>query len=276
MQTVFALANGRSGTHFLYEVIYRNAVNCVARHEPYVTNPSMFGKPIYDHAVGDSDPIRKLLEKKRRVIERFAPRIYVETSHAFLKSYYDLATEFFPHMKLVHLVRNPLKTAKSLANREELIRRLRLPFCFYRGDDGVRYFRWALTGLEPIYQHFGTQTLTPFQRLLVEWIEVENRAMQFLDQFNKHWECVTLHTPSEMNDVERLRELCDRLGLEIRDRNIDLGGRTNKTPGVPTVITDEEERQFDDVVKQLPERYKAIFAAPPYSQWDWSKRFVGH
>lgn len=273
MQTIFALASGRSGTHFLYEVVHRNALGCVARHETYINNPSMFGKPIYDHALGNSNAIRKLLEKKRRVIERFAPQTYLETSHSFLKSYYDLALEFFPQMKLVHLVRNPLKTAKSLANREELIRRLRVPFCHYRGDDGRWYFRWALTGLEPIYRYFELPKLAPFQRLLLEWIEVENRAMQFLDRYQKHADCVTLHTPTEMNDRDRLREMFERLGLKTRKGDIDLAGRTNKTPGVPTVITDEEERQFDDVVQQLPPQYKAIFAAPPYSQWDWSKRF---
>ena len=273
MQTVFTLASGRSGTHFLYEVIHRNAIDCVARHEPYVTNPSMFGKPIYDHACGKIDSIRELLEKKRRVIERFAPRTYVETSHAFLKSYFDLAPEYFPEMKLVHLVRNPLKTAKSLANREDLIHRLRLPFCHYRGDDGCWYFRWALTGLEPIYQNFDKHNVTSFQRLLLEWIEIENRSIQFLDRFDKHADCVTLHAPAEINDPERLREMFERLGLKMRNDTIDLAGRTNKTPGLPTVITDDEERQFAEVVKQLPQQYKSIFAAPPYSQWEWSKRF---
>jgi hypothetical protein len=273
LKTIFALASGRSGTHFLYEVIHRNAANCVARHEPYIFNPSMFGKPIYHHARGETEPIRRLLEKKRRFIERFAPQTYVETSHAFLKSYFDLAPEYFPEMKLVHLVRNPLKAAQSLANREELIRRLHLPFVFYRGADGQRYFRWALTGLEPIYQQFDVAKLSPFQRLLVEWIEIENRAMQFLDRWEKHADCVTLHTPVDMNDPDRLREMFDQLGIPLRNNSLELTGRKNQTPGVPTVITDAEEQQFEEVVKQLPKQYAGIFAREPYSKWDWSQRF---
>ena len=88
---VFTLASGRSGTHFLYELIRRNAADCVAQHETYGHNPSMFGRPIYDHAVGDRARTEQLLARKRRIIERCGTATYVETSHAFLKSWFDLA-----------------------------------------------------------------------------------------------------------------------------------------------------------------------------------------
>src|SRR5262245_49381152 len=148
MLTIFALSSGRSGTHFLYELIRRNALDCAARHEPYGFNPSMFGRPIYDHAVGERAYTRKLLERKRKIIERCGAGVYVETNHAFLKSWYDLAPEYFPQLKLLHLVREPLKVAKSEWSREELLNRLHLPLRNYRGGDGRKYFRWALTGLE--------------------------------------------------------------------------------------------------------------------------------
>src|SRR5262245_13682305 len=106
--TIFTLASGRSGTHFLYELIHRNARDCAARHETYGFNPSMFGRPIYDRAVGRHEPTRKLLARKQRIVNRCGASVYVETSHAFLKSWCDLALEFFPHIKLVHLVRDPL------------------------------------------------------------------------------------------------------------------------------------------------------------------------
>src|SRR4029079_5973618 len=96
MQAVFTLASGRSGTHFLYELIRRNAVDCVARHETYGFNPSMFGRPIYDHAIGERAYTHKLLPRKKRIIDRCGASTYVETSHAFLKSWFDLAPEYFP------------------------------------------------------------------------------------------------------------------------------------------------------------------------------------
>src|SRR3990170_4623016 len=107
LPSLFCLASGRSGTHFLYEILRRNTRGVVCRHEPYLWNPSMFGRPIYDHAVGDEEAVRKVADRKRRVIEGYSgAAAYAETSHAFLKSWADLAVEFFPRMKLVHLVRN--------------------------------------------------------------------------------------------------------------------------------------------------------------------------
>src|SRR5262245_1564713 len=103
----------------------------------------MFGRPIFDYAVGDEEQIRRLVNRKRRIIERYGNRTYLETSHAFLKSWFRLAPEFFPKLKLIHLIRDPLYVAKSEASREDLIKKLRLPFCHYRGGDGKRYFFWS-------------------------------------------------------------------------------------------------------------------------------------
>src|SRR5207237_1887740 len=131
MLTVLTLSSGRSGTHFLYQLIRRNALDCVARHETYGFNPSMFGRPIYDYAVGKRERTRRLLDRKRSIIERCGAAAYVETSNAFLKSWPDLASEYFPQSKFVHLIRDPLKVAKSEADREQLIKWLHVPLCHY-------------------------------------------------------------------------------------------------------------------------------------------------
>ena len=97
--TIFCLASGRSGTHFLYEILRRNTRRVVCRHEPYLWNPSMFGRPIYDRAVGDHNAVRQLALKKRGVIEKYLrTAAYAETSHSFLKSWCDVAIEFWPDM----------------------------------------------------------------------------------------------------------------------------------------------------------------------------------
>lgn len=268
MLTVFALASGRSGTHFLYELIRRNARGCVSRHEPYGFNPSMFGRPIYERAVGERSYTRKLLKRKQRVIERCGAGVYVETSHAFLKSWSDLAPEFFPNLKVVHLVREPLKVAKSEAYREELIRWLRVPLCHYRGDDGRRYFLWALTGREPIFQSFELEELTRLQWYLIQWIEIENRAMQFLDRFGKHAECFTLHSPHDLNDQGRVRELFDFLGVALRRSGLDMTGRRNKN-WRPTIVTADDKKQLAEVVRLMPATYLDIFRREPYASFPW-------
>jgi len=191
MITVFALANGRSGTRFLCHLLRHNLAGAVCRHEPYFDwgNPSMFGSSIYDHTHGNIDRLRQQLVCKQRSIARRRCDTYVETSHSFLKSYYDLAPEYFPQSKFIHLVRHPLKTARSETNRELWIDSTHFPWRHYRTDDGRWLFRWSLTGDEPIYQAVGLPEPTLFQHYVIQWIEVENRAMQFLDQFDKHDDC---------------------------------------------------------------------------------------
>lgn len=269
MLTVFTLASGRSGTHFLYEIVRRNARDRAARHEPYGLNPSMFGRPIYERASGERAYSRTLLARKARVIGRCGRGTYLETSHAFLKSWSDLAPEFFPNLRLVHLVRDPLKVAKSEAFRETWLHRLRLPLRNYRGGDGRKYFRWALTGKEPIFQHFAATRLSRLQWYLLQWIEIENRAMQFLDQSGLRGNCLTLHSPHELNSVDRVGELFNFLGLQLRRGSLDLHGRQNRNPQ-PTVITDDDRRELAELIAELPPQYLEIFGRPPYTAFPWA------
>lgn len=271
LTTVFCLASGRSGTHFLYEILRHNTIQTVCRHEPYLWNPSMFGRAIYDRSVGDDAALRLISLRKRRRIERYEGSSgYVETSHAFLKSWSELAIEFWPRMKLVHLVRNPLAVAKSETLREELIHRWRMPFRNYRGGDSRTYFRWALTGKEPIFAYAPRQ-LTRFEHYLLQWIQIENRAMQFLRQHNKSDDCFTLHSPAELNAPDRVAAMLEFLELPRRSGGVSLKGGRNRTPGVQTSIERRDPQILADVVSWLPPEYLSIFAQAPYNAWEWSQ-----
>ncbi len=270
MRTIFCLASGRSGTHYLYELVRRNTTGVICRHEPYIWNPSMFGRPIFDHATGNQGAVRKLVQRKRRIIESYrGATAYLETSHAFLKSWYDVACESFPSLKLVHLVRNPLQVARSEAIREELAHRWHLPLRNYRGGDGKVYFRWALTGLEPIFSEFQANKLSRFQWYLVQWIEIENRAMQFLDQFQKQDECYTLASPAGLNDGAQVARLLEFLELPRQRSTLVLEGRKNRTPGVKTDVTPQDRQEAQEVIAKLPVQFLQIFRHPPYTDWEW-------
>jgi len=273
MLTVFALSSGRSGTHFLSQLIRKNARDCVARHETYGWNPSMFGRPIHDYMVGERAQTRLLLERKRRIVARYQAAAYVETSHAFLKSWHDLAGEFFPESKFVHLIRDPLKVAKSEADREQLITKLPIPFCRYRGRDGHKYFLWSLTGLEPIFRHFDLAKLTRFQWYVIQWIEIENRAMRFLSEPGQRANCFALHSPVELNDVGRVGALFDFLGLQRRHPQLVIGGRRN-TNWRRTVITENDQQQFAEIVRTIPSGYLQIFRGEPYTSLPWAKSLI--
>jgi hypothetical protein len=252
--------------------LFRRNVECVCRHEPYFDrgNPDMFGRAIYDRAVGDMAAVRRLAQRKNAWIERCGGPLYVETSHAFLKSWWSLLPELFDDCKLVHLIRDPRKVAKSEANRHRFADRWRLPFCYYRAGDG-RFFRWALTGKEPIFAAFQPGEMTLFQWYVVQWVEIENRATRFLDEHRKHGDCVTLHSPHDLNNSQRVAEMFRALDIPLRRDPPILAGKTNRTPRSPTLLTEEDQRQFADVVARLPESCLTIFRNPPYSALPWSE-----
>jgi hypothetical protein len=275
--TIFALTNARSGTLYLRNLFRNNAVSCDCRHEVFFDwqNPTMFGRVIYDAYAGRLDKIRARLEKKRAYIQRLRGSIYLESSHSFLKSAYVAARELFPEMKLVHLVRHPIEVARSEAYREILRRRFHAPFHFYRGDDGRRHFVWALTGNEEIFQIFRGEPLTMFQWYLIQWVEIENRAMNYLDEFELHDRCFTLDAPRDLNNALKIREMFDFLDVPTRQGEIIFGGRKNQSLGYSDRVTADNERECAAVLEKLPVRYLEIFQREPYVNFRWSGRFLG-
>lgn len=271
---LFTLTNARSGTLYLRELFRHNLDECVCRHEPFFDwgNPTLFGRAIYDAYAGRWDRVRELLAKKRAYVERLPGGVYLESSHAFLKSAYVAALEFFPDLRLIHLIRDPLKVAKSQAYREGWRRRVHAPFHFYRGGDGRRHFVWSLTGNEEIFQCVSLQPLSPLQWYLLEWIEIENRAMRFLAQQQLQERCFTLHTPRDLNDPDTVRAMFDSFGLAPARPVLSFAGRKNRSLGYAAGLTAQEERECAAVLERLPARFLEIFEREPYAQCGWSAR----
>jgi hypothetical protein len=268
---VFTLTSARSGTLFLKSIFQKNVRACVCRHEPFFDwgNPTMFGPAIYDAYSGRWDRVRARLEKKRAYIQRLNCSVYIESSHAFLKSAYVAALDVFPDLRLIHLIRDPMKVAKSEAYRQRWRERVHAPFHFYRGEDGQRHFAWALTGNEEIFQSFKPGQLTLFQWCLLQWIEIENRAMRFLDENDLRSRSFTLQT-NDLNEAAKVRAMFDFLGFELCQPELQLQGRKNKSFGGKTVITPEDRQQAADVLEQLPGDYLEIFQREPYVNHGWS------
>ena len=270
---IFTLTSARSGTVYLRHLFQNNVRDCVCRHEPFFDwgNPTMFGHAIYDAHAGRLDRLRQLLLKKRSYIERLPGRIYLESSHAFLKSAYRVAPEIFPELRLVHLIRDPLKVARSEAYREGWRRRIHVPFHYYRGDDGRRHFVWSLTGNEEIFEPFKRRQLTLFQWYLLEWIEIENRAMSFLEEHQLNSRCYTLQVPTDLNDPERVKAMLDFFDLNLLQPQIRLQGRKNRSLGYSTKVTSEDETECAEVLGEVSPRYLEIFAHEPYVNCAWRK-----
>jgi len=265
MKKIFVLANARSGTKFLADLFKNNIKSCISKHESF---PDMFGKPIYWYYQGKTDEIRKLFQFKKNKIDRYKQDIYLETNHAFLKSFCDVAMEFYPDMKLIHLIRNPIKVAKSESNKHFLHDKTHIPFQYYKDNEGTKHFRWALTGLEDIFKTVKIDQPTLFQKYVIQWIEIENRAIKFLDKYKKHNDCYTLLVPEDINDHIKLMDMFNFFKLELKRKNIIIHGSKNKSL-IPTIITEEEKKQFREIINNLPDSHLKIFQNKPYKEIRW-------
>lgn len=271
---LFTLASGRSGTSYLADFFTQNITQCYSTHEPYFTpgNPTLFGKPIAWNTLHNDRALLPVLERKCRFIASRREPFYFESNHAFLKAFNRHAGALLHNPGFIHLVRNPLLVAKSELVREQMIRKVHLPFADYTSDTGERLFRWALTGQEALFQHYPPTRNRPvsrFQFYVLQWLEIEHRAMQLIR--DNHWQDRVFFIDVDV-DLKResvLKNMVDFFGLPHMPKfNLDL--RRNKTPFIgPTLITEQDKLEFQAVVRNLPGSYKKLLQDKPYRDCSW-------
>jgi hypothetical protein len=146
------------------------------------------------------------------------------------------------------------------------MRTLHVPFVDYISDSGKRVFRWALTGNEKIFQYYAGYPLSRFQFYLLQWIEIEYRAMQLIKQ-NKWQSRVFFIDVNQQLKIENvLRQLVKFFDLpHTLNFNMDL--RRNKTPLTgPTQITTSDELEIQWLAQNLPDAYKTMLNNDPYTR----------
>ena len=272
MKTIFTLTSGRSGTSYLAHFFKTNVNNCFSTHEPYLLpgNPALFGEAVAWNTYQEDERLLPLVQKKHDFIHRQKTSAYFEANHAFLKSCHRHATVLVDEPGFIHLVRNPLYVAKSELIREQLIRRLRLPFAYYRRDK-ERFFRWALTGHETIFKSFVELRLSRYQFYLLQWIEIEYRAMQLLDDNNWHNKVFFIEVERDLKNKRVLRNMLDFFGLKSIKPALNMNLKTNKTPFVgQTLISDQDIIEWQQIILRLPSDYKSFLMLLPYQNCRWS------
>lgn len=277
MLTLFTLASGRSGTSFLADFFQHNVLECYSTHEPYLTigNPVLFGKSVYWNTIEDDEKLLPILKRKQQFISNIQSSVYFESNHAILKSSHRHIHSLFDNTGYIHLVRDPLLVAKSELLREQLIRKCHIPFSTYTVDSGERFFSWSLTGIEAIYSVFSKIKLSRLQFYLLQWIEIEYRAMQLIKQNGIYDRVFFIDVTRQLNDKTTLINMLNFFDLSYKDR-LEMNLKSNRTPFVgPTIITHNDRKELADLLQLLPDKYLKIFKQPPYTQCAWQADFSG-
>ena len=113
------------------------------------------------------------------------------------------------------------------------------------------------------------RTVSRFQFYVLQWLEIEHRAMQLIR--DNHWQDRVFFIDVDV-DLKReavLKNMVDFFGLPHMPMfNLDL--RRNKTPFIgPTIITEQDKQEFKAVLRNLPDSYRELFQDKPYRDCCW-------
>ena len=163
---IFVSSPGRSGTAFLSK-LFGNVTAIPSFHavKPYCT-----GSMLWKFNNGDSN--KELNKKIQEIKKNIENGNYFESSPGFIKCFVEKVIEEFGNIYVIHLVRDPLKVAKSFINRNSY------------PDNIKSIWRLSMKGKKNILKMNG-KGLTKFQKNLWEWLEVELRYNFYKNRFAK-------------------------------------------------------------------------------------------
>ncbi|MBM3516707.1 MAG: hypothetical protein FJX56_02240 [Alphaproteobacteria bacterium] len=276
MQKIFTAAIGRTGTMSLAQAITRYGRRCVAEHEPpalllqqlaerpfflrhpwlrpggraltlgrdlqrrYLYSDELLGRGAALEWYYRGDQRLALVAARRlRRIERFARRgyrHYVESSQFFLRTFCYEMHSLVPDLGVIKLVRDPVETARSLANRNKSLDLNSLP-AHHPGN---------------LFRIPESQILTAFEFYAHLWLETELRWHAFRERTGLT-RVVVLQT-SDISDPAKLGAMFAFFGIAhdpiegLMPANTNVG---RKLP--PTRPTSEDVAAFHRVLAWMPD-----------------------
>lgn len=241
------MGSGRSGTYYLADLWRRNIGLSVAAHEPY---PFLNGAVIKWHEEGLDNMVERCFVEKLNIIQSFARmgyEFYLETNHSFLKSFCHAAIKAIPDLWLIHLVRNPLEVAKSHLNRQFRFVSS-CPYFIQKGSECFKGFDFELTD---------------YQLFILQWIELEHRAIAFKKRYHLDDKTFFMRTPSGFQHSEII-DMVEFFGAEFLSIPIRWGDGKNENKE-KTIVEDQDIEQFNQLIESMDQQRLEIFKLPPYS-----------
>jgi len=274
IQMIFTSTAGRSGTGYLANLINKNATNATAEHDPYPRGygePIKWYDNKEDEKLLKlaKSKIKRLakskikrLERKNKLLRNIAyqekfninfypcrkffeglksriPKveikdIYLESTHAFTKSFGDAMCTLIPNISLVHLTRNPLEVAKSFFNRGSIPG----PTNIYLLDPHFKRNEIKLS-----------IDMTDFQKCLWYWFETEMRHVTFIEKHDikKIYEIDI----EELNDKQKVAEMFKTFGITHKNLLLDVDRNKNKKP---TILTKQDLKEARELIEVIPNR----------------------
>ena len=261
---IFTVCTGRCGQHSLGEYLNKYAFNTLAEVEPpnliypnhfpfgttlrnfqrkWIVSDEMLGRgrALDWYRNGDDAALMRLSMSRQRRIERLCKKHksqnYFEVSKFFIRSYFNATFETVPSMGVLLLRRDPISNAKSFVNRNKN----------FTLDN-------QLPDEKNVILKMDSYKLSPFQRYLWQWCEVELRYLYFIKEKN-----ITRHyilNNYELSDPKKINDMLDFFAIGHADsKTIPPPDpiNTNVESGFEkTKITREDFKEFVSFMEMLP------------------------
>lgn len=169
---IFVSSIGRSGTKFLSEV-FKQVTDIPSFHGGELNIPDM-RCCVGDALVKFNNNVEaEEIDRKIKQIQKYSVQgNYFESSQLFLGCFVEKAIKTLQPIYVIHLIRNPLETAKSYVNRNSI------------PGDTKSVWRPPIKAKRNLLQ-LNEALLTPFQKNLWNWLENELRFHSYKHQFQK-------------------------------------------------------------------------------------------
>jgi len=201
---VFVISPGRSGSQFLASLLDATADGS-AVHEPRPRMNGAFLRGLSEQRLAASYARRRIkLVGLLTALEALSEgHTYVETSHMFVKTFYDVVLDYFPNVKVVHLRRAVPAVVRSFAELG------------YFSDRSTHWRHWMHDAYasEPLLSPAVPRgDADSFDRILAYLADIEARAAMVRQKYPE-----TAFYPIELEKIgepDGARRLVGQLGLQ--------------------------------------------------------------
>ena len=246
---IFSISSGRAGSGFLAALLGASA-DAAASHEPRPRMSGVFVRNLSAASMMETYARRriKIIQILRQVGSLPSGFTYAETSHMFVKTFYDVVLDHFDDVRIVHLRRDLPQVIKSFAELG------------YFTDASTHWRHW-------MHDPFLAQPLLPpavdeaeadsFDKIIAYLVDIEARAAALRCRYpDVPTETVRIE---ELEDPDVARRLIDRLGLEWTTESAEVcARRANRRAEMKRVIARDVDVAY---CRERLERYVELAGA---------------
>ena len=158
--------------------------------------------------------------------------IYLESTHAFTKSFGEEMFKLKPDLSIIHITRDPLSVAKSFLNRGSIPG----PSNIYLLDPNFKRNELKIS-----------HKMTDFQKCLWYWFETELRHVKFLEEYNIN-KVIDIDI-EDLNSIDDICKMFKSLGISYDELSLSVDRNKNVKP---TYITNQDLKEAKELISILP------------------------